>query len=84
MSILRRWLGTPTSGSSDIAKDRLRLVLVHDRLKMPPENFESLKGDLLAVLSRYFDIDRNTLVVDVQRGRDFNQLITTISVRRRK
>jgi cell division topological specificity factor len=84
MSILRRWWRTPIAGSSDIAKDRLRLVLVHDRLNMPAEHFESLKGDLLSVLSRYFDIDRSTLVVDVQRGRDYNQLITTISVKRRK
>lgn len=69
--------------SGSLAKDRLKLVLVHDRLRMSPTSYENLKADLVTVLSRYFDIDQSTLAVDVQRDEPQNQLITTISVRRK-
>ena len=44
-------------GSSATAKERLRLVLLSDHLSLAPHVVEALKSDLLAVLSRYVEID---------------------------
>ena len=49
-------------GSSDVAKDRLKLVLVSDRSACSPEIMEKIKNDIIAVLSKYVEID--------QEGRD--------------
>jgi len=83
MSFLRQWLRPPARSSGDIAKDRLRLVLVHDRLNMPPDILENLKSDMIAVLSRYFDVDTNSLDVNVERGKR-SRLITTITIKRNR
>lgn len=55
--------GTP-SKSKQVAKDRLKLVLVHDRADISPTVVEQLKDELIAVISKYVDIDRD--MVDVQ------------------
>jgi len=44
-------------GSSVTAKERLRLVLLSDHLSLSPEIVDALKADLLAVISRYVEID---------------------------
>jgi cell division topological specificity factor len=82
MDILRRWLRAPASGSGEVAKERLRLVLIHNRLDISPDALDELKRELLSVLTRYFDIDQSSLLVDVHRGDKHSQLVTTISVKR--
>jgi cell division topological specificity factor len=47
----------PAPSSGETAKERLRLVLLSDHLSLAPEVIESLKRDLLAVISRYVEID---------------------------
>ena len=83
MALHNVWRRAAGRGSADVAKERLRLVLVHDRLSMTPELMEGLKRDLVGVLSRYFEVDSESLAVDVQRANGSNQLVTTISITRR-
>ncbi len=47
--------------SSSVAKDRLKLVLIHDRAMLSPKMLENLKDELIAVISKYVDIDRDSL-----------------------
>jgi cell division topological specificity factor len=58
--------------SSETAKERLRVVLLSDHLSLAPEVVELLKADLLAVMSKYVEIDeRNAEVTFEQRESDF-------------
>ncbi len=50
-------LFNPAPPSSNTAKERLRLVLLSDHLSLSPETVQALKADLLAVISRYVEID---------------------------
>ena len=43
--------------SSDIAKDRLKLVLVSDRASCSPEVMQRIRSDIIEVLSKYAEID---------------------------
>ncbi len=43
--------------SSVTARERLRLVLLSDHLALAPDVVESLKTDLIAVISKYVDVD---------------------------
>lgn len=63
------------------AKERLRLVLVHDRSSVAPELLENLKEDLIAVISRYMEIDEEGLEVSLERGNDSIALVANIPVR---
>jgi cell division topological specificity factor len=52
-----RTLFRPAPPSGATAKERLRLVLLSDHLSLAPDVVEALKRDLLAVISRYVEID---------------------------
>lgn len=43
--------------SGDVAKDRLKLLLISDRANCSPEVMEMIKNDIIQVISRYMDID---------------------------
>jgi len=43
--------------SGSLAKERLRLVLLSDHLSLAPDVVESLKRDLIEVISRYCEVD---------------------------
>ena len=46
--------------SGNVAKDRLKLVLVSDRANCSSEMMEMMKKDIIEVISRYMDIDTET------------------------
>ena len=59
------FFGKEKSGS--VAKDRLKLVLIHDRSTLPPKTLEMLKNELIAVISKYVEIDREALNIEVSQ-----------------
>lgn len=67
--------------SKDVAKERLRLVLVHDRASLSPQALENLKNDLLKVISEYMDIDDEGFRVDFSRHDDAMALVANIPIR---
>lgn len=59
--------------SSNIAKDRLKLVLVSDRAGCSPDVMEQIKNDIINVISRYIEIDQEGLEINVtQTESDLN------------
>lgn len=56
-----------TKKSKDVAKERLKLVLVHDRANVSPEFLEMMRGEIIEVISRYMDIEENLLDIQVTR-----------------
>jgi len=53
------------SKSSDVARDRLKLVLVHDRANCSPELLEMIRGEILEVLQKYVNIDSSKLDIRI-------------------
>ena len=66
------------------AKDRMRLMLIHDRLELPPDRLLSLEEELIAVVSRYFEIDRETTRFDLQQYERRAALIANFPLLRSK
>lgn len=54
--------------SSELA--RLRRVILNDTLKIPNGVVEILKNDLFNVLGSYFDIEKETLKIEITVGED--------------
>ena len=51
--------------SSDIAKDRLKLVLVSDRASCSPELMQKIRSDIIEVLSKYAEIDMDGIDINI-------------------
>ena len=49
--------------SKDIASDRLKLILIHDRTDFSPDFLELIKADILAVISKYAEIETGEIEV---------------------
>lgn len=70
-----------SEGSKSKAKERLRLVLVHDRASLSPGLVESLKEELIQVITKYLEIDEDGLEVNFDEGDDSVALIANIPVK---
>ena len=78
-NILQRIFSKQPS-SADKAKDRLRLVLINDRTDISGAMMDKIKDDLLEVLSRYIQIDPESMQIDItQEGRQ-QRLIADIPI----
>lgn len=53
------------NSSKDVAKDRLKLVLVHDRVNCSSQVLEMLKTDIIKVISNYMEIDEEELDIQI-------------------
>ena len=66
--------------TKSVAKERLRLVLVHDRLDISETVMENLREDLIATIGKYMEIDQQALEVSLSRDDDGVALIANIPV----
>ena len=71
---------TNQASSSSVAKERLQLALVYDRVKISPELLETIKTEIIDVISKHFDIDKTAMEISVGERNDI--LIANIPVRR--
>ena len=46
-----------TTTPKDVAKDRLKLILIHDRGDIDPETIDKIRMEILQVLSKYIEAD---------------------------
>ncbi len=58
------------SQTKDVAKDRLKLVLIHDRANCSTHVLEMLKNDILKVISNYMEIDDEELDIQITKTND--------------
>jgi cell division topological specificity factor len=77
---LRRFFGE--KGSGQVARERMQVVLMHDRLDLTPDILDALKNDILDVLCRYMEIDRDTIQVDLEQGNGYTALVSNVKIRR--
>lgn len=53
------------NSSKNVATERLKLVLVHDRSNCSPEFLEMVKNDIMRTISEYIDIDEEGLDIKI-------------------
>lgn len=51
--------------SKDVAKSRLKFILVQDRMNCSAQILEMLKTDILKVISNYMEIDEEELDIQI-------------------
>ncbi len=79
MSLFDKLFGK--KNSADSAKERLQLVLIHDRTDLTPAEFASLRDDLLATISRHVSIDEEAVQIDVEHDGRSQRLVADIPLK---
>lgn len=80
MNILNRLLGRNKPSSREIAKDRLQLVLVQDRVNISPEKMSALKDELIKIISKYVEIDQDGIDITLTKAGRRSRLTADIPV----
>jgi len=81
-SLLERLFGKNDKSARAVAKDRLRLVLMHDRADIPAPMLENPRRDLFKVVSKSMEIDEAALDVNLERENETVALVASIPIRR--
>jgi cell division topological specificity factor len=67
--------------SADNAKERLQLVLIHDRTDLTPAELDSLRDDLIATISRHVEIDAASMQFGVEHDGRSQRLVADIPLK---
>lgn len=67
--------------SASQAKERLQFVLVHDRTNLTSSALESLKDEIIDVISRYIDIDSKSVLIEINKDGRNQRLVADIPIR---
>jgi len=79
MGLFDRLVGRKASAGN--AKERLQLVLVHDRTDLTPAELDSLRDDLIATINRHVEIDPNAIQIGVEHDGRSQRLIADIPLK---
>jgi cell division topological specificity factor len=77
MRILER-LKKGRKPSGKVAKERLRLVLAHDRAHISPGLLDTLKDEIISVISRHIDVDAGGVQVTISQSARESRLVADI------
>jgi len=82
MEFLRKLFGRPSPTSAQLAKDRLKVVLTYDRVKVTPHLMETLKTDIIGAISKHLEIDESGMEITITKGPRYDRLVADIPVKR--
>lgn len=80
MSFINRLFGGSGTNSGTVAKNRLQLVLVQDRVNLSSARMDLLKDELIEVISKYVEIDTDGIDISLTNTNRQSQLIANIPV----
>lgn len=80
MRFLDRLFGRHEPTSRQVAKDRLQLVLVHDRISISPAMLDTMKDEMIKVISKYVEIDPDGVEVTFSQSKRQSRLTADIPV----
>ncbi len=70
--------------SAHAAKERLQLVLVHDRTNLPAGQMENLKNEIIQVISRYLEIDQKNAEIEMEQVGREQRLVMNIPLHHKR
>ena len=73
-----------TEASKDTACNRLRVVLMQDRTNLTPELMERMRKEMVELLSKYVEMDKEALELNLEQDGDQVALMLSIPVIRAK
>lgn len=62
------------------AKDRLKLVLMHDRTQISAPTMEKMRQEIIDVITRYVEVDTDALQLNLEKDSNTLALVANIPV----
>jgi cell division topological specificity factor len=81
IDFIQRLLGREKP-SGTLARERLQLVLAHDRSDLNPELLEQMRREILEVVQKYVEIDLESGDVSLETGDRVTALVANLPIRR--
>ncbi|HDL07777.1 MAG TPA: cell division topological specificity factor MinE [Desulfobacteraceae bacterium] len=66
--------------SKDVAKKRLQFALIYDKLEVSDDILKNLHRDIVKAISRYFEIDKDELKLDIRRSDNLSALVVNTPI----
>lgn len=80
-AFLQRVLGG-NQGSKNEAKQRLKVLLIHDQVNLTQAQMEAMREEVVAVIRKYVEIDDSGVDFKLDRGESGVELAASVPVRR--
>jgi len=78
---LQRLFGGRAAASAPVARERLQILLAHERgLRGQPDLLELLRAEILSAVSRHVALDPEKVIVKLERGNEVSTLEIDIEV----
>ena len=84
MGVFEFMVGRKKPSSGEMAKERLKVVLAHDRLKLNPELLEIIRAEILSVVSRRLAVDEEQMQVNMAHEGGAEKLLANMPIKREK
>jgi cell division topological specificity factor len=81
-SFWERLMGRREPSSAEMARERLKLVLVTDRSDLSPDKLEQMQGEIIEVIKRYLKIDERLVHIKLEQRDRVNYLVADIPLAR--
>ena len=82
LAMLFPW--TTNNTSRDNAKRRLKLIIAHDRAMINPELLKSMREEILEVVARYVEIDKDEMEFSLSNDNRTTSLTANLPIRQIK
>ena len=79
--IINKLLGRQES-SATTARERLQLVLAHDRTDLSPETLDQMRKEILEVVAKYVEIDLEEGAVSLETEDRMTALVANLPIKR--
>ena len=80
-SLISKFLGTNGTSKED-AKQRLKVLLIHDQVDLTAGQLEQMKQEIMEVVARYVEVDTEAMDLHLSKGESGIQLVSSLPVRR--
>ena len=70
------------TGSKDEAKQRLKVLLIHDQVDLTQGQMAEMKKEIMDVIAKYVEIDKDAMDIRLEKEGGQVALISTTPVRR--
>ncbi len=80
MGWFRNILNPKSHQSASVAKNRLQMVLSHDRFNISPQLIEEIKDDIIAIFVDRFSIDADAVEIHITRTPTESRLVAEIPI----
>ena len=80
-NILNWILGFDKEASGEVASNRMKLMVIHDRAQLPPEKMAKMKSELMGVIKKYFEVDDSEAEFLIETHEQVASIITNAPLR---